>query len=477
MKKLLSILLTLVALFGFATKSMANEDPVLQFNQNGKFKVVYFTDTHISWREQEKMELVLNQCRMMIREEKPDLVIFGGDIVTGSPGAGKAYQKLESIFDDTDIPFIMLHGNHDRERDLAEWELAECYAGHKNSLNTITDGTIDDLAVRLLSSDGKKTAAVFYCMDSGDYSIVPDYWDYAWISHSQINWYINKSRQFTQNNKNVPVPSYSFFHIPLPEFRDAFNTDSVMGVRKENECPGQLNSGLLSAIEECADVHGIFTGHDHDNDYVAKAGNVAMAYGRYSGDNTIYNHLEKGVRIIEFTEGDYGFRTWIHERSGKIVEEYTHKVDMDTRLLKAVKAKAKKQGITRTTYTNVTSLADMETKATKGESIVMPFPHDFHDVPSGNLGYIYEGKIYVPEDGLWTFHASADNEVTISIDGVSFSDSNYGRGIRYYNLEKGYHDLKVKVFCHSNGIWFKMQWSNPLDDRMHEVPAKYYFVE
>lgn len=38
-------------------------------------------------------------------------------------------------------------------------------------------------------------------------------------------------------------------------------------------------------------------------------------YGRYTGGNTVYNNLSNGARIIELTEGEKGFRTWIRVKN------------------------------------------------------------------------------------------------------------------------------------------------------------------
>jgi hypothetical protein len=40
-------------------------------------------------------------------------------------------------------------------------------------------------------------------------------------------------------------------------------------------------------------------------------------YGRYTGGNTVYNNLSNGARIIELTEGEKGFRTWIRVKNHK----------------------------------------------------------------------------------------------------------------------------------------------------------------
>ena len=54
------------------------------------------------------------------------------------------------------------------------------------------------------------------------------------------------------------------------------------------------------------DVEGIFVGHDHDDDYAVMWHGVLLAYGRYTGGDTVYNNLPNGARVIELTEGEKG---------------------------------------------------------------------------------------------------------------------------------------------------------------------------
>ena len=61
-------------------------------------------------------------------------------------------------------------------------------------------------------------------------------------------------------------------------------------------------------------------GHDHDIDYVVAEKGIALGYGRFSGDDTTYNNLRHGVRVLVLTEGERGFETWIRERDGRIVD-------------------------------------------------------------------------------------------------------------------------------------------------------------
>ena len=119
-----------------------------------------------------------------------------------------------------------------------------------------------------------------------------------------------------------PLPALAFFHIALPEYVAAWrNPDNThVGRAAEDECPGALNPGMFAAMAECGDVMGTFVGHDHDIDYVVAEKGIALGYGRFSGDDTTYNNLRPGVRILVLTEGERGFETWIHERDGRIAD-------------------------------------------------------------------------------------------------------------------------------------------------------------
>ena len=67
-------------------------------------------------------------------------------------------------------------------------------------------------------------------------------------------------------------------------------------------------------------VVGTFVGHDHDIDYLVAEKGVCLGYGRFSGDNTTYNNLRPGVRMLVLTEGARGIETWIREDAGRLVD-------------------------------------------------------------------------------------------------------------------------------------------------------------
>ena len=74
------------------------------------------------------------------------------------------------------------------------------------------------------------------------------------------------------------------------------------------------------------DVRGVFVGHDHDDDYAVSWKGILLAYGRYTGGNTVYNHLTNGARVIELDENANSFRTWIRLKEG-VVQQVTYPAD------------------------------------------------------------------------------------------------------------------------------------------------------
>lgn len=463
-------------------KSGVSEDPVLRFGKDGKFRIVQFTDVHFTWEKQPEFQRVMDHCADIIEKESPDLVIFTGDVVTGGYCTFEAVDRVLSLFDGKDIPYVYLYGNHDREREPSEWDLAEAVSSHANSLNTVTDGHLDDVAVRILSSDGSRTSAVLYCMDSGDYGVVPEYRNSPWIAHSQVDWYVGRSKAYSAANGNVPVPSYAFFHIPLTEFASAYFNDVRTGQTLEfGEYRGgglgghALNSGLLSAFEENADVHGVFCGHLHDSDFLSTQGGVAMAFGRFSGDNTAYNHLTYGARVIELTEGDYGFHTWIRERGGNVVDDYTYEVTDDYARRMASSVKGLSKGLVLTEYTGVNDSTYFE-NAVAGKSDVVSCPRLYTAIEPPT-GYVFEGYLQVPETGLWRLRVSGRESLNLTIDDISFPLKRVNKSTAEVNLEKGFHPIRIEVSSMKVALWSRLQWMAPGEDRLYEIPEKYFWHE
>lgn len=313
MKKFLFTLFLLVG----TVLSMNGQD--LRFNKNGKFKIVQFTDVHYIYND--PRSAVSRECiNEVLDAEKPDLVIFTGDIIYGQP-AEESMRTVLNLVSERKIPFAVTFGNHDNEQGLSREELFKIIQTIPHNLTTTTEGIsgVTNYILPVKSSDGNKDAEILYIIDSHSYSQIEGVGGYDYIDFDQIQWYRDNSRKFTEANGGTPIPSLAFFHIALPEYNQAASDETAVlfGIRKEKACAPQLNSGLFASMKEMGDVEGIFVGHDHDDDYAVMWKGILLAYGRYTGGNTVYNNLPNGARIIELTEGEKGFRTWIRSKGNK----------------------------------------------------------------------------------------------------------------------------------------------------------------
>lgn len=319
MKK--SLLFTLF-LLGCVCQSMAQN---LHYNKDGKFKIVQFTDVHYIYQDP-RSSISIECIHDVLDAEKPELIIFTGDLIYGKP-ADKSMSYLLEEVSKHKIPFAVTFGNHDDELGMTREELYQLIKQIPYNVTSTTPGIsgVTNYILPVSSCHTDSVAQVLYLFDSNSYSQINGVKGYAFIDFNQIQWYCEQSKKFTAQNQDTPVPSLAFFHIPLPEYNQASQTEQapVFGIRKERACSSQLNSGLFAAMKKMGDIQGVFVGHDHDNDYAVMWHDILLAYGRYTGGNTVYNNLPNGARVIELTEGKPGFRTWIRLKNNKVEQEVT----------------------------------------------------------------------------------------------------------------------------------------------------------
>jgi len=303
----------------------------LSFNPDGKLKIVQFTDIH-AVRKAGETNHAYDIMNKVLDIEKPDFVIYTGDVVTDDNPA-PLWEQVTSLAYERNIPFAVVFGNHDSERDTPRDKLYDIVVGLKGCLNTPKTESVDKLfgytnqVIPVFKSDGSdEKAFLFYLFDSNALSDLPGASHREdWIRSNQVEWYVDQSKHFTEGNGGIPYPALAFFHIPLIEYGTTYNTpdQKSFGWRIESECCPPVNSGLFSAFMECKDVKGVFVGHDHDNDYVTYLQGIALGYGRFSGGLNTYHTLCRGARVIELTEGKQSFETWVRLETGRFLNRIT----------------------------------------------------------------------------------------------------------------------------------------------------------
>lgn len=298
----------------------------LRFNEDGKFKILQFTDTHLGTGNGAseyrclQAEKTLARISRVVKQEKPDFIVLTGDIVTGGDALATWSRILDSLAS-FKTPFCIVYGNHDPERKLTRKEMSRPIVSTPYSLNRLNSAEeLADVELEVLASQGDQPALLLYCMDSHDYSTIKSVKGYGWFTTDQIEWLRNSCNARTESNGGMSVPSLAFFHICLQEYGQAWSNpkNSRKGKRAEDECPGALNTGMFAAMVESGSVMGTFVGHDHDNDYVVAEKGIALGYGRFSGDDSTYNNLRPGARVIVVEEGQRCFESWILEDDGRI---------------------------------------------------------------------------------------------------------------------------------------------------------------
>lgn len=294
----------------------------LLFNKNGEFKIVQFTDVHFKYGNPAS-DVSLKLINEILDVERPDLVVFTGDVIYAAP-ADKGMRTVLNCASSRKIPFVVTFGNHDDEQGMKRAELYDIIRSIPFNIQP-DRGEVNspDYLLTLKSSDGKKDAALLYCLDSHSYSQIPQVKGYDWLTFDQISWYRTQSAAYTAKNGGKPLPALAFFHIPLPEYNQAASEENacLIGTRMEKACAPALNTGMFTAMKEAGDVMGTFVGHDHDNDYAVIWHGILLVYGRYTGGNTVYNHLPNGARVILMKEGARTFSTWIRLKGGEIIDK------------------------------------------------------------------------------------------------------------------------------------------------------------
>jgi len=295
----------------------------LYFKENNTFKILQMTDLHYHHgnKHQDDDELTITLLEQLVDIEKPDFVMFTGDILI-------AYEKTD-VTDGLDallkgvtkhnIPWAYVFGNHDHEKGISkeifiktQQSIPNCYTvAGPNNISGMGNFVLD-----IKDKNSNEIGARLFCLDSHDYPKT-DQGKYAWIDESQIKWFQE------QTASNIPkIPSFVFFHIPLPEYNDAWESTNKIGSKNEKVCCPEVNSHFFDAMVDSQHVLACFVGHDHINDFCAAYRGIDLNYGRMGGHHTYGKEgFLKGGKIIEITKNQWTYKVWCRLKDNSIVNE------------------------------------------------------------------------------------------------------------------------------------------------------------
>ena len=187
--------------------------------KDGKFKIIQFTDLHYKLGNPASRQAT--DCLYeIVKAEHPDLIVLTGDVIYSKPG-DMCLQQILNIMSDLKVPFCYLLGNHDPEQGTPVTQLYDQAQQNTYCVQPKRNGNALDFALPIKSSDGAKTAAVIYGMDTHEYCKMPGVGGYQWLTWNQIGRYRDWAASFKRENGGKPVPALMFMHYPLPEYNDA----------------------------------------------------------------------------------------------------------------------------------------------------------------------------------------------------------------------------------------------------------------
>lgn len=268
------------------------------------FRICQLTDLHFgSVPMNPADQRTINALKHFFTHHTYDLIIVTGDLIWENDTPQDSLNLFYEVLNETDTPVAMTYGNHDTEGSLTREEIRsfesalQLSAPKENIYTTVNreNYTLDIYAGAVMRNR-------LFVWDSGDYLNWELGKGYAPLEFEQIDWYLKLS----QADKRTARTDLGFLHIPLPEYVDAadFILDGSMG---EQICPSDYNSGLFYEMMRQHDIKGLFAGHDHNNNFRSRLGDIELDYGNVTGYNA-YGVTKRGVREIELYEDHFETR-------------------------------------------------------------------------------------------------------------------------------------------------------------------------
>ena len=300
-----------ICLSACAVKNYQPKDYVLEMDYVDDFRILQLTDTHVG--DKDNMKLHYDFMDLTIKDANPNLIVITGDVFTfASKGTAKEFFKW---MDSHNVPWTLTFGNHDEQCFFSiDW-----LTGYLNNLTKneksycifkdLQDDNIQgnsNFAINLKS--GGSVFEQLIIMDSNRYNY-NGYFGYDYFHQDQIDWYSRLIDDTTSQNGGTVVPSLMFYHIPLPEVRDAWaaaKVDSSLilnpvgeGQQNEDPCNPDYNSGFYQVIKDKHSTHGMYFGHDHINNYIINYDGIHFGYGIKATDRVYADDSMLGGRVIK----------------------------------------------------------------------------------------------------------------------------------------------------------------------------------
>lgn len=331
-------------------------------------KVLQLTDTHFGggWMSLKKDSMALNTVAAIIAAEKPDFVIVTGDAAYPVPFQAGTFNNmsgaklLAELMETLGVYWTISYGNHDTEsyslygRD----DITAFYEQYPHCLLRKGPEDVDgygNQVFNIVNSAGVITRSLF-TVDSHSY-VDNDYFGFMWkydnIHENQIEWYretvkanqthnmmksySSSDSKFLEENPTALNPKSSvFLHVPLSEYKDAWNeyvengytdTENVKynygkaGESGKVVYPGIYEDNFFETMQELHSTDSVFCGHDHLNNFSVNYKGIDLTYS-YSVDYLAYVGIyklgsQRGCTVINVAEDgsiDYSAQNYYQDK-------------------------------------------------------------------------------------------------------------------------------------------------------------------
>lgn len=291
--------------------SSDNDEVVIQKNDGGNFRIVMFTDMHLDGNNETGYKTIERMVDT-VQKEQPDLVLLGGDNVTGGMTEKRAHQ-LGEIFEKLGVYWGGVLGNHEGDNNwsISRTKMMDVFMSYDHCIMQKGLGIIDgdcNYVIKLLNKKGKLIEAIF-CLDTFDEISdeqretleIIDGKKYDGAHANQVEWYKQKAEGMKKELKGKK--SIMLIHIPLPAYDKAYSDGKILyGEKNEDFCSTAYENGLFEAIKECGVTRAVFCGHDHVNNIGMEYEGIVLSYIEQSGYGS-YGMKKKGAPESEWLQG------------------------------------------------------------------------------------------------------------------------------------------------------------------------------
>lgn len=250
----------------------------MHFRDDGSFTLVVFSDLH--YGEGADLDAKNDALQKAVLDaERPDLIIYLGDIVSGWRGGSDGWMEgmMERILaypNSQGYAHAMVLGNHDDEADLSRREILNMDVLLSGDLSFTRSGPLDitgasnyHLDVLSSTGDGSVVSRLWF-FDSMNRGCEGDGESWGCVGKNTVEWMDSTSHELDPADQSI-----AFVHIPLPEHRLAWGDVRTVGVRQEDSACPVVNTGLAKQLLK-SNISMVVSGHDHQNDFL---GNIYLS--------------------------------------------------------------------------------------------------------------------------------------------------------------------------------------------------------